>query len=278
MPTKNALETYILQLENQLTKNPLITQLESQDEINARQPATGPNQQFTEQGFFGYLKTLGVKMPEQITQENPTSITDFEETTLTDPITPSDKFNQMKKFQEEIKSFYADIIITDPPYKTGKDFGMLSEEAMDHVAKKFSFHEVKQYRLHSKVAKVALRLRDKEKHPTQANFDTTKYRWTQKTLIASITEAEINDYAEEFVLHLASRYVDKTDLDPEEKIWIRADAFKKAAREIADRDESSRFYDDFDDECGQYMLIRADIHGYSCLTCENMYDEKKFLI
>ena len=126
--------------------------------------------------------------------------------------------------------------------------------------------------------KLELRLRDKGKHPTQANFDTTKYRWTQKTLIVSITEAEINDYAEELVLHLASRYTDENDLDPEEKIWIRADAFKKAAREIADRDVSSRIYDDFDDECGQYMLIRADIHGYSCLTCESMYDEKKFLI
>jgi hypothetical protein len=271
MPTKAALQTYILQLENQLTNNPLITQLEGQDEINARQPATGPNQQFTEQGFFEYLKTLGVKTPEQTTQENPTSTTDSEETTFTDLMAKvhyEKFFHQIKK----LKPSGVDIIIADPPYNIGEDFG----NKLDKYVKELPFPDANQYQMAR--AKVALRLRDKAKHPTQANFDTTKYRWTQKTLIASITEAEINDYAEEFVLHLASRYADKTDLDPEEKIWIRADAFKKAAREIADRDESSRIYDDFDDECGQYMLIRADIHGYSCLTCDCTYDEKKFLI
>ena len=286
MPTKNALEAYILQLECQLTNNPLITQLESQDEIYARQPTTGPNQQFSEEGFFGYLKTLGVKIPEQITQEiseNPISITDLE-----DPppiITP-----QMEGLETES----VDLIIADPPYKKHESISTESlwDEAaatVDHMA---FLDNVEAYRSKAHAptykkkfpmkveweAKVTLRLRDKEKHPTQANFDTTKYRWTQKTLIASIKEAEINDYAEELVLQLASRYADENDLDPDEKIWIRADAFKEAAREIADRDVSSRIYDDFDDECGQYMLIRADIHGYSCLTCNNLYDEKKFLI
>ena len=249
-PTKDALRTYILQLENQLTNNPLITQLESQDEINARLPKTGPDQQFTEEGFFGYLKTLGVKMPEQIAQEN----SNLPELSI--------KVSDMAAYAE-----YSSITKSILEQKSKKSKKNIS------LPKTPTFHE-----LHPPATKSSLRLRDKEKHPTQANFDTTKYRWTQKTLIASITEAEIDDYAEELVLHLASRYADENDLDPEEKIWIRADAFKKAAREIADRDVSSRIYDDFDDECGQYMLIRADIHGYSCLTCENMYDEKKFLI
>jgi hypothetical protein len=120
-------------------------------------------------------------------------------------------------------------------------------------------------------------LRDKGKHPTQASFSTHAYCWTQKTIDSAIMEAEINDYAEELVLQLAARYVrdDDLDIDPSGKIWIRADAFKQAAREIADRDVSSRKYDDFNDKCGQFMLIRADIHGYTCLTCESMYDEKK---
>jgi hypothetical protein len=269
-PTKDALRTYILQLENQLTNNPLITQLERQDEINARLPQTGPDQQFTEEGFFGYLKTLGVKMPEQMAQEsseNPTSITDFEETTLENltDLLDHDLLTRIHNLKEKVLYQKVD---KDPLAEHAKILSKYRSKFLT-TAKNFSLPDE---------VKVALRLRDKEKHPTQANFDTTKYRWTQKTLIASITEAEINDYAEEFVLHLASRYADKTDLDPEENIWIRADAFKKAAREIADRDVSSRIYDDFDDECGQFMLIRADIHGYSCLTCENMYDEKKFLI
>jgi len=249
MPTKNTLETYILQLENQLTNNPLITQLESQDEINARLPKTGPGQQFTEEGFFGYLKTLGVKMPEQIAQEK----SNVPEILIPDKAA-------IAQYTKTLKSIF--------DHKSAKNIYLTKRENILST-----FHE-----LHPSAAKSSLRLRDKEKHPTQANFDTTKYRWTQKTLIASITESEINDYAEEFVLHLASRYADENDLDTEEKIWIRADAFKKATREIADRDVSSRIYDDFDDECGQFMLIRADIHGYSCLTCENMYDEKKFLI
>ena len=249
MPKKDALQAYISQLETQ-ADNPMITQLE---EIEPE----------TERGFFDNLKTLGVKMPEQTTQqisENPISITDLE-----DP--PTIVIPQM----EELDTERVDLIIADPPYKYQSIFDELMSDKsyfLKTPKKKFSFCKVK----------VTLRLRDKEKHPTQANFDTTKYRWTQKTLIASITEAEINDYAEELVLHLASRYADENDLDPEEKIWIRADAFKKATRGIADRDVSSRIYDDFDDECGQFMLIRADIHGYSCLTCENMYDEKKFLI
>ena len=269
MPTKNALEAYILQLECQLTNNPLITQLESQAEIYARQPATGPNQQFSEEGFFGYLKTLGVKMPEQISQqisENPISITDLED---------------YKKYESILTESLWDKSVWD---KSVWDESMPRDEFLKnvsaHKSKILTTSKKKFLEIYPNMdsIKTELRLRDKEKHPTQANFDTTKYRWTQKTLIASIKEAEINDYAEELVLHLASRYVDQNDLDPDEKIWIRADAFKEAARKIADRDVSSRYYDDFDDECGQYMLIRADIHGYSCLTCNNMYDEKKFLI
>jgi len=207
--------------------NPMITQLE---EIEPE----------TERGFFDNLKTLGVKMPEQTTQQKAKA---------------PDIDKGLENFDKLIK------------------YIMKKQEP-------FIFAEKKFLEIHPNMdsIKTELRLRDKEKHPTQANFDTTKYRWTQKTLIASIKEAEINDYAEELVLQLASRYADENDSDPAGMIWIRADAFKKAAREIADRDDSSRIYDDFDDECGQYMLIRADIHGYSCLTCNNMYDEKKFVI
>ena len=198
-----------------------------------------------ERGFFDYLHILGVKTP------------------------PSGAPVRAK----------SPIII-----KKRNVFGGTSNVSVKIPESKNEFEKTMQYLIKNKKHptsasdlsdKSELRNRDKAKNPTQANFNNAKYRWAFNTLIGAIMEAEINDYAEELVLQLASRYADENDLDTAGKIWIRADSFKKAAREIADRDVSSRIYDDFDDKCGQYMLIRADIHGYSCLTCESMYDEKK---
>jgi len=188
--------------------------------------------------FIDYLKTIGVETPPQ----------NLELTTILDePAEPKTPFPE--HFKQEYQKTTEKLILI---------------KKSENIIKTPIFP-----------MKAKLRSRDKGKHPTQANFDTNKYRWTQKTIDSAIMEAEINDYAEELVLQLASRYVSEGDVDTTGKIWIRADAFKQAAREIADRDVSSRKYDDFNDECGQFMLIRADIHGYTCLTCESMYDEKK---
>ena len=200
------------------------------------------------ESFIDYLKTLGVKTPPQ----NP------EQTTLLDG-TADFKNPGLVRFSQEYQKTVEKLIeIKKKPF--------LLEQKKKHT-KSFTDNE----------ERANLRLRDKGKHPTQASFFTHAYRWTQKTIDSAIMEAEINDYAEELVLQLAARYLrdDDLDIDPSGKIWIRADAFKQAAREIADRDVSSRKYDDFNDKCGQFMLIRADIHGYTCLTCESMYDEKK---
>jgi len=200
------------------------------------------------ESFIDYLKTLGVKTPPQ----NP------EQTTLLDG-TADFKNPDLVHFSQEYQKTVEKLIeIKKEPF--------LLEKKKKHT-KSFTDNE----------EGANLRLRDKGKHPTQASFFTHAYRWTQKTIDSAIMEAEINDYAEELVLQLAVRYVreDDLDIDSSGKIWIRADAFKQAAREIADRDVSSRKYDDFNDKCGQFMLIRADIHGYTCLTCESMYDEKK---